>query len=456
MSLKITLIGAGSKEFGPATINDVLLSDPLCGMDLELMLMDIDPAELKTHQQYAEDVAQRLKRQIRISHTTDLTKSLDGAAIVISAIELNRYYYWSQDFHIPRKYGFRQIYGENGGPGGLFHALRNFGPMHDIARAMERTCPDAWLLNFTNPLTKLCEMLHHCSDVKFIGLCHGIMMGKNQIARFMNMEVDDLKAYASGLNHFSWFQSIEHAKTGEDLYPRLREIEKNAHWLAEWDEIALSRTLLRTFGLYPSPGTNHIGEYVRWASGFLASSQLQYFYDPAQTDPWRDNNVPTYLYNLDTNPTAMPFHPEKRPIALYNNSEDDDQTDIRASGELAINIVEGLVCGIESELAAINMVNSSGAVPGLPLDAIVEMPATVDQNGITPMQMPQLPEGPLAFLRTQCSIHKLLVDAYKNQSRNSLLQAMLLDPFVDSYQNAVHLINEMCELQKSVLPKMDW
>ena len=134
MPLKIVLIGAGSQEFGPASIRDVLLSEILARRDIHLVLMDKNATELPGHLRYARDIAARLGRQTHLSATTDLSEALEGADFVISAIEVRRYFYWSQDFHIPRKYGFRQIYGENGGPGGLFHALRNFSPMEEIVR----------------------------------------------------------------------------------------------------------------------------------------------------------------------------------------------------------------------------------------------------------------------------------------------------------------------------------
>ena len=299
MNLKIVLVGAGSREFGPATIRDILLSDALCAEDLEITLMDISDAELPATQQYAEAVAQRLGRRVAITHTTRLDEALPGADFVVTAIEIRRYHYWAQDFHVPRQHGFRQIYGENGGPGSLFHALRNMGPSLEIARAMERQCPEALLLNYTNPLTKLCEALSRFSSVRTVGLCHGVFAGKQQLCKLLDLPYDDLEAYASGLNHITWFQTIKNRQTGEDLYPILRERERQAHWLAEWDEIALSRMLLRIFGLYPSPGTNHIGEYIRWAEDFLGSSLLQFFYDPADGHPWETGRVPTWIYNLD-------------------------------------------------------------------------------------------------------------------------------------------------------------
>ena len=453
-SIKIVLIGAGSKEFGPATTRDVLLSDVLARGEIHLELMDINPAELKAHQKYAEEIAARLDRKLKITHTTELEKALEGADYVISAIEIRRYFYWSQDFHIPRKYGFKQIYGENGGIGGLFHALRNFTPTEEIVKKMEAICPDAILLNYTNPLTKLSELINRTTKIRFIGLCHGVFMGKGQIADLLERDVNSIRAYASGLNHFSWFHSIEDLD-GNDLYPELIERERNAHWLADWDEIALSRTLFRVFGLYPSPGTNHIGEYVRWASPFLASQHLQYFYDPKGNDPWKDENVPTYLYNLNTNPTHTPFNPKDPMVALYNNEEQDPNA-ICGSGELAIPIIEGLSFDEKQELGAVNIPNTELYVPGLPGDSIVEVPAAVSKSGIEAMHMPELPTAAIAMLHTQTAINKLLVEAYQEKSKNKLLQAVLLDPTVDSYQNAVHCIDELCDLQSDVLPAMSW
>jgi alpha-galactosidase len=115
-----------------------------------------------------------------------------------------------------------------------------------------------------------------------------------------------------------------------------------------------------------------------------------------------------------------------------------------------------MICGVSHELGAINIPNKDYLVPGLDEDSIIEVPAIVNENGLQPMKMPRLPEGILALLRRQTSIHKLLVESYREQSRNKLLQALLLDPTVHSYRNAVEFLNEMCELQKEVLPKLEW
>ncbi len=461
-NLRIVLVGAGSREFGPASIRDVLLSDPLCDRELGLVLVDIDPSELPRTQAYAEAVAERLGRRVAVSATTDLEAALSGAHAVVLSIEINRYFYWAQDFHVPRLFGSSQIYGENGGPGGLFHALRNMGPVVDVARAMEAHCPEAWLVNYTNPLTKLCEAQSRLSSVRVVGLCHGVFHGTEQMARLLELPAERLDARASGLNHFSWFESVRDRETGEDLYPRLRRREREAHWLHDWDEIALSRILFRVFGRYPSPGANHIGEYLGWAREFLGSSLLQFFYDPVHGAPWETGETPTWLYNLGENPTDVPAFPES-PLPRVRDGGDDLGGEDEAgggaeptpSGELAVPLLEGVLCGVDTKLAAVNVPNQ-GYVPGLPDGAVVEVPARANASGLHPAAMEPLPEGILGLLRTQTTINRLLVDAFAEGSRRALLQALLLDPATDSYRAAVHTINEMFRLQGEVLPEMEW
>jgi alpha-galactosidase len=433
--MKIAIIGAGSREFGPATVRDLLLSEPICEQRPAVTLMDVAHRELETTATYAKEVTKRHRKPVTIEATTELDRALDSADVVVMAIAQRRYYYWAQDFHLPRHLGFRQIYGENGGPGGLFHALRNMGPTMDVARAMERHCPDAWLLNFTNPLTKLCEAQTRLSSIKVVGLCHGVFHGIDQIAQFLECEPHELETYACGLNHFSWFQDVRDRASGADLYPKLRERERQAHLLAQWDQIALSRILFRVVGLYPSPGANHIGEYVRWAEEYLASATVQFFHDPRDGRPWEGGEVPTWVYNLSDRPHEVP--------------------PLEPSGEVTVPIIEGLYCGCRNEVAAVNVPNR-GAIPNLPDDAVVEVPATVDADGVHARRMQPLPELAAALLNTQISINRLLVQAFEQESRDALLQALLLDPTTVSYRAAVDLIDLMCEKQAEVLPRLEW
>lgn len=445
--LKIAIIGAGSRDFGPAMIKDIFLSDLMVEFEVELVLMDIVGKHLEQNEKFAHFVLEKLNRKAKISATTRLHEALTGAGFVIAAIEVERYQYWAMDFHIPRKYGFKQVYGENGGPGGIFHALRNLGPMLEVARTMEQLCPDAWLLNFTNPEQKLCEAINRLTNIKVAGLCHGVFMGRHQVAQMLEMKPEDVDVRACGINHFTFFQEIRDKNTGEDLYPALREAEKTGNILSNWHEIGLGRVLFNLYGLWPSPGTNHYGEYIRWAEEFLAP-ELQFYYDPINGNPWETKNYPKHLYTIDWIKTSeLKMKDSTDPSGTHVSAF---ERPVEKSEELAIPIIEGLMLDRKLELQAVILPNR-GLMSQMPPEATVEVPALVDKNGIHPFTMPPLPDGLAGMLQTQCVLNKLLVDAFEQKSKRLLLQTILLDPVVDSYKNAVFMVNEMLELQKDIL-----
>jgi alpha-galactosidase len=451
--LKIAFIGAGSRSFAGRTLGDLLLSEPLRVFPLEFALMDVVEEHIHGAERFCRRAAQKLNRSLTIRTTTDLEQALDGADFVVTALEVNRYLYWAQDFHIPRLFGSEQVYGENGGPGGIFHALRNMGPILRVAETMQRLCPQAWLINFSNPESKLCEALDRLTRVKAVGLCHGVFMGREQIARFLELPEEELQTTACGFNHFTWFQEIRHRTSGEDLYPRLRERERQAHWLADWDDIALGRILFRTFGLWPSPGSNHFGEYIRWAGDFLASAPMQFYYDPVEGHPWQTGHIPHFVYSMHQHPTDRPLFGDagRRPHKVL---AEDEEPALTFSQELLAPIVEGIACDIRHTLPAIVHPNR-GAIPGIADDMTVEMPAIVDKSGIHPCRMAPLPEAIAAMIRVQGSIQKLVVEAYAERSRNKLLQAILLDPTVKSYRGAVAMLDELLRLQRDLLPAFE-
>lgn len=455
--LKIAVIGAGSVNFCPPTVSDILLSDTLNTLPLEIYLMDINEKALNVGYQFTKKALEVSGRKNVVIHAgTELDKAVDGADFVITAIEVERENYWSMDFHIPRRYGFRQVYGENGGPGGMFHTLRNLPPMLEIARRMEVLCPDAWLINYTNPEAKLVEGISRLTSIKCVGLCHGYEMGMHQMAYIMDMKREDIDAVGFGLNHFGWFTSVTEKATGKDLYPLLRQKEAEGNWLADWDGIGLSRIMFRTYGLYPYPGTNHIGEYIAWSDAFLASSKIQYFFDPVREHPWETKKTPEFIYDFSSNPTGVNIH-DKQP------SKDDAYRErfalkdgkLEKSGEYGIPIIEAIVFDTHLALPSVNMLNK-GTMPGILKDMCVEGPCIVDGEGIHPQPVPELPAPIASMINTQGTIHRLIIEAYAEESKNKLLQAMLLDPTISSYNNAVALIDEMCERQKEILPHLEW
>jgi len=448
---KFALIGAGSASFCPGTVVDLLLSERFAAVDVETFLMDIRPDSLGPSKAFAETMAAKLGRKnVTVQASTDLHAAVDGADFVVTAIDRGRFTYWAMDFHIPRRYGFRQIFGENGGPGGMFHALRNLPPTIEIARAMETGCPDALLLNYSNPEAKLIDGVSRLTKIQAVGLCHGEQMGFDQLALFLGMSKDRIGASPVGINHFGWFTRVWDKQTGEDLYPRLRERERQAAPLAHWEEYALARIMLRTYGLWSYPGTNHCGEYIAWSDGFMASDALQFFHDPVCEDPCGQ-----FIYSISGNPTNRPLFPEPAQAATHHNPFDADKRQPRRSGEYAIPIAEAKFFDLPTDIGSVNVPNR-GYAPSLLPDMVIELPARVDGNGVHPLACDPLPPAVSSMLNTQGVIQRLVTEALAEQSRNKLLQALLLDPTLSTYNNAVALINEMCERQKDVLPPMKW
>ncbi len=450
--LKITFVGGGSRSFGASTVRDILFCDALIRNELEIVLMDKVKKHLADNESYARRAIRKLGRKAKVTTTTDLGAALDGASAVISAIEVDRYLYWAQDFHVPRHYGFRQPYGENGGPGGLFHALRNMGPTVEIARMMEKKCPKAPLLNFTNPEPKVCEAVNRLTSINVIGLCDGVFMGGGYLSGLLGVPVDDLDLAACGMNHFTWFQKIRDRRTGEDLYPKLAELDKQADALTEWHELALARILFRRYGLWPSPAPNHYAEYLGWGHEFVAHD-VQYYYDPMDGPPWKTGKIPEFVYSLTYTDLKRPFGSGKGGRKHRKGEPREEPVLKRQKHQLAGPVLEALVCGEKRELPGVNVLNR-GAIPGIPDDMVVEVPAELDGDGVHTRRMEALPEGVAAVMRQYGSIHRILVEAYAEASKNKLVQALLLEPTCPSYRAAVELADAMIGLQKGLLPPL--
>ena len=464
--MKVAIIGAGSISFALGALQDLVLSENIrAKTELEIALMDIEAENVQRTYNYTIEMFTAFEHPAKIWQTTDLKPAVAGADFVIVAIEVNRYHYWSQDFHIPRNYGSTQVFGENGGPGSMFHTLRNLGPMLEIAHTMEEVCPDAWLINYTNPEAKLIEALSKLTKIKAVGLCHGIDMGIHQISDFLQMDAKNLGFEGGGLNHFGFFTKIWDKNTGEDLYPKFAEREKKANVLAEFDHLYLSRTMFRLYGMYPYPGTNHCGEYVSWAGQFYAGQALQYLYDPLNEKLWQPGSrTPNFVYCAGVGSVNQPMFSEHEGKGTI---EDElahwtaeaykfKKEEVRSSGEGAIPIIEAIFFDIVTNLNAVNLPNN-GAIKGLPDDMVIETQAIADGSGIRLIPMTtQLPKAVLGATYVQGMIHSLMIEAYTEKSKTKLMQAILLDPNAPTYYQAAAMIDDMCELQKELLPALEW
>lgn len=424
--VKIVLIGAGSASFGRGTLADIMSCEDLKNYDCTVSLVDIDEPALNKMAGLAELIQDHYKTSVKIEKTTDRVEALPGADYVITSVTQKRYELWEQDFRVPLAYGFRNILGENGGPGALFHAMRNYGIILPICRDIEKLCPDALVLNFTNPESRILMAMCHLTEVNAVGLCHGVLQARRHAAQIIGKDLDDLKITTGGLNHFFWILKIEDASTGEDLYPLLREKAKDSC-------PPLSQKMLEIFDYYIFPSDDHVGEYVSFAheyTGLLWHYGREFKKIPKTESPsadWRDE----YLSG-------------KRPV---------DDNLVRPGGEIAIDIIADILGDKDGWEPSVNVLNTGKYIENLPTDAVVEVPAVVNATGVHPVHVGPLSEALAAFCRTQVSIQLLLIEAYRDHSKKLLLQALLLDPVVDSIQRAEEMLDHMLELQKDYLPE---
>lgn len=418
---KIVIVGAASASFGPAWLLDAIHCEGLAGSTL--VLVDIDAERLEVMARLAHRLNDVSGAGLKIEHTTERTEALSSAEFVITCFAIERNELWKRDWEIPLRHGIKQVLGENGGPGGLSHSLRNIPIILDVCHDMERLCPNALLLNFSNPESRLCLAVSRHSSIRSVGLCHGVYMGIDSISRITG--VSDVDVKAAGINHFTWMLSVNRKSTGEDLYPLLREKSRQC----PSDHLPLSRRMLEVFGLFPSPSDDHIGEYLSYAWEMAGL----HGYDFAAAD--RDRETQWALN-----------------VRLADGDEYIHEYARNRSGEKAFDIIHSVLTDSGELLLAANVPNR-GCIPNLPPDAIVEVPATVGAGGITGLTVGELPEGIAALCNTQIGVQKLVVEAAVTGSRQIALQAMLADPVVQSADAASRCLDELLAAHKEHLPR---
>ena len=429
--MKIVLIGAGSHSFGRGQIVDALGSPELGGLRTTLSLVDESQQALDTMMRFAERVKEHLGSDVALEGTTTRRDALPGADYVITAVARKRMQLWEQDFRIPLSYGFRHCLGENGGPGAVFHALRSFQLLMPICADIEALCPDALLLNFTNPEARVLHAILHLTKVKAAGLCHGVFRAFRTISHYLERPVDELDIVSAGMNHFYNVLKITDKATGEDL----RDIVVHKI-LADDSGYAppLFKKMVEILGVLSYSSDDHIGEYLSYGSEF---SGVKWHYGLEAQRITLGEPQATRLDLADYADGKVPL---------------DDQV-LHTSNELAVPIILDIELNRGAWRPAVNVLNTEGYIENLPRDGVVEIPATVDASGIHPEKVGPLPEAFAAMIRTQFSIISLVTEAYRTRSRKFLLQALLLDPVVNSITAAERMLGEMLDLQSDFLPE---
>lgn len=426
---KIALIGAGSAVFSLMTFVDIVSSSHLEGC--EVSLMDINEERLK----FASKVLNRLltdsKMKVRISSTTNLKEALESADFVIISIEKDRWHTWKLDWEIPVKYGIKQVIGECGGPGGLMHTLRIVPDILEICRNMEDVCPRALLLNYSNPEGRLCLAITRYSKIKAVGFCPGIYEQLISLSEVMGVDPEKLDARAYGLNHFTWIKELRF-KDGKDAYPLLREsLKRNP------DFQPLCRTLFETFGLYPSPSDNHVGEYLAYGWE-LTPESIRGINWIEEHKRWTDKML-VYAERIASGVLSLE--------SLRQILKEQKLHIVRGH---AIDLIKAITANIQYFELAINIPNQ-GNITNLPQNAIVEVPAVIDRSGIYGLSMGDLPKPIAALCNLQITIQELAVEAAVEGSKEKALQSLLIDPVVNSVNAAKEALDKLLNVQSEYL-----
>ena len=418
--MKIVFICSGSIIFVKNLIGDCLLTP--CLADAEYALLDIDAEKLAL----SERMLQRLNESVNsgrahIRAYTSQKEALRGADFVISAIQVGGYRRVVPDFEIPAKYGLKQTYADTLGIGGIFRGLRTVPVMQGIVRDMMEVCPDAWLLNYVNPMAIITGAMLKSTNVKMVGLCHSVQVCASDLLRGLGMPTDHLRYKIAGINHQAWLLELE--QNGVDIYP---EVRKRAFARKDIHPDMVRYEIFQRFGYYVTESTQHTAEYT------------PYFIKRAYPGLAELYGVKTEMYR-DWGTSQQEYWSHARKM------ENEPLTHTRTK-EFASYILEAMTTGTPFEIAA-NVLNH-GYIENLPQGCCVEVPCVVDAAGITPRRMGRLPEQCAALNRTNINVQELTIEAALTHKREHIYHAAMLDPHTAaelSIPDIIALCDEMIE-----------
>jgi alpha-galactosidase len=437
---KIVLMGAGSLIFTLRALQDLIYHRETLGGS-KVTLVDIDELKLARIAHLARQLNAQTGAGYVVEHSLDRSEALADAEYVIISVEIDRDRLWKLDWQIPIKHGIRHIYGENAGPGGLSHTLRTVPLVLEICRDIERICPNAWVINLTNPESRVCLGIARHTALKFVGLCHQIGEGYYIVAHLLGLveragpwpdnlrkqqaakQLLDIKA--AGINHFTWMLDIRDQATGQDLYAKVRAAAGDA----APDFQPLSRYLLEITGLMLATGDQHAGELIGYAHEFVEASGP----------------------NLDLiTKRRWAFEQLLRDAA--NGRADLTEWRSGHSVERVIDVISALQGNHNTFELSANILNQ-GCISNLPDDAIVEVPVIVSGSGIRGLHVGRLPTAIAAMCNQQISIQELAVEAAVTGERRLALQALLLDPVVESHRAAEAVLDDLLSTHAEHVPR---
>jgi len=419
--VQITIIGGGSYQWTPELLADLLSTESLHGA--HIVLEDIDAAPLDKMEGLAQKVNEALGAGATIATTTDQKRALDGADFVIVTISTGGFDSMAIDLDIPTRYGIRQSVGDTVGPGGINRSLRNIPVLVGVAEDMAVVCPDAWLLNITNPMTCLTRSVCRQTDVKAVGLCHEVGNWTLDLAIAVGKPHEAVVPTVAGVNHFPVVTSLE--VDGADGFALLTEMVDEAGGLAalaphpgrpQAEEMtpldfvqrhALKLTLLDMWGAFPAAGDRHIAEFLPWVL--------------TEESEWGAE------YNIELTSIARRQEHQDGYIADVDAWLGGTKTlQTWQSGELPALVIDSLVTGRRRDLP-VNIPNA-GQVPDVPADCVVESICIVDGDGIRGRDVAPLPPPYAELVRRHAAVAEMTVEAALDGDRALAEAAFFLDP----------------------------
>ncbi|MBQ8586262.1 MAG: alpha-glucosidase/alpha-galactosidase [Butyricicoccus sp.] len=425
--MKITFMGAGSTIFVKNVLGDSMLCDAL--KDAEFALYDIDAVRLRESCAIIETLSASLtggRAKVTTFLGTEQRKdALRGADFVINAIQVGGYEPCTViDFEIPKKYGLRQTIADTLGIGGIFRALRTIPVMQDFADDIMAVCPNAWLLNYTNPMAMLTGYMQRHTDVKTVGLCHSVQTCTRDLLRGVGMEeyIGNTIEKIAGINHMAWLLELTD-KQGNDLYPEIRRRAKEINAARRHTDM-VRYDYIDKLGYYCTESSEHNAEY-----------------NPFYLKQGRDDLIEQFNIPLDEYPRRC-----IRQIAEWNERRDSmlrgEGLEHTRSNEYASRIMEAIVTDVPYKIGG-NVINN-GLIPNLPREACVEVPCLVDANGITPTYVGELPLQLAAMNASNIYPQLLTIEAAHTRKKELIYQAAMMDP-VTGAQLSTDEIVSLCD-----------
>jgi len=424
---RIAFVGAGSVEFTKDLLGDLLSFPELT--DATIALHDIDRERLDAAEAMARWTASALGAPATIEAHLDRRAALAGCDHVINMIQVGGHAATLIDFDVPKRFGLRQTIGDTLGIGGIFRALRTIPVMQGIARDMFELCPDAWLLNYTNPMAMLCWSVYAGTPIKrVVGLCHSVQWTTRGLAELVGVPYEEVEYLGAGVNHQAWILQFRHQ--GRDLYPLLDEAIERDPELRRRVRVEMYRRL----GYFPTESSEHSAEYLPWI--MRSDEMIERF------------RVPVDEYVRRSEENLREYEAMRRTLAEGGSFE------IERSLEYASLIIHSIATG-EPRVIYGNVPNH-GLISNLPLGACVEVPCLVDGNGVQPTAVGSLPPQLAALNRTFLNVCELTVRAALEGDRTHVVHAALLDPNASatlSPEQIEQMVDALVEAHGDALPE---